>query len=144
MNRFAGYKGLGSYGTIGLEIVLSILLGLWIGTYLDDRFGTSPWMAVVWFFFGCGAAVKAVHRGWKDMQAAAKREEAEEGNPAPAFPDDTSLRWKREEEAHARSEEEARTRGEAEGEGEGPPAEVADDEQGATKEPERRDDREEG
>ncbi|MEZ4293587.1 MAG: AtpZ/AtpI family protein [Polyangiaceae bacterium] len=88
----------GRFGTVGMEIVLSILLGLWIGSKLDDWLGTSPWMAVLWFGFGCVAAGRAVHRTWKDMQAAAKREEAEQGNPTPAFPDEKSLAWKREEE----------------------------------------------
>lgn len=113
MKNAAQYKSLGAYGTIGLEIVLSILLGLWLGTKLDAWLGTAPWMAVLWFVFGCAAAVKAVHRSWKDMQAAAKREEAEEGNPAPQFPDETVKKWKREEEALARREAEAQNDGAA-------------------------------
>ena len=96
MKNAAQYKSLGSYGTIGLELVLSILFGLWIGTKLDGWLGTSPWMAVVWFGFGCAAAGRAVYRGYKDMQAAAKREEAEEGNPEQQFPDEKSLAWQRE------------------------------------------------
>ena len=108
MKNAAQYKSLGAYGTIGLEIVLSILVGLWLGTRLDAWLGTAPWMAVLWFAFGCAAATKSVHRSWKDMQAAAKREEAEQGNPAPQFPDETSLKWQREAERE-------RSRREAEG-----------------------------
>lgn len=139
MKKAAQYRGLGAFGTLGLEIVLSVLLGLWIGTKLDEWLGTSPWMAVLWFAFGCAAAVKAVHRSWKDMQAAAKREEAEEGNPAPQFPDEKTKQWQREEEeaARAREEEAARAR-EEEGDGGGDAA-VADGEGRATKERERRD-----
>jgi ATP synthase protein I len=102
MKNAAQYKSLGAYGTIGLEIVLSILVGLWIGTKLDAWLGTTPWMAVAWFGLGCAAAGKAVYRSWKQMQAAAKREEAEEGNPAQQFPDEKAMKWKREEEALAR------------------------------------------
>jgi ATP synthase protein I len=98
MKNAAQYKSLGAYGTIGIEIVLCILFGWWIGTKLDDRLGTTPWMAVAWFAFGCAAAGKALHRAWKQMQAAAKREEAEEGNPAQQFPDEKALEWQREEE----------------------------------------------
>ena len=109
MNSAKNMKGLGQYGTIGLEMVLSILLGLFIGTKIDERLGTSPWMAVVWFGFGCAAAGRAVYRAWKGMQAEAKKEEAEEGNPAQLFPDDKSKAWEREE-RKAREEREALAR----------------------------------
>jgi F0F1-type ATP synthase assembly protein I len=101
-------KGMGSYGTVGIEMVLSILFGLFIGTKLDDWLGTKPIMALVWFGFGCAAAGRAVYRAWKSMQVEAKREEAEEGNPAPAFPDEKALAWEREDRKRAREEQEAR------------------------------------
>lgn len=142
MKNAAQYKSLGAYGTIGLEIVLSILVGLWLGTRLDAWLGTAPWMAVLWFAFGCAAATKAVHRSWKDMQAAAKREEAEQGNPAPQFPDETSLKWQREAERE-RSRREAEG-GEAEGgaaesAAEAESGEAGEAERSATREAEKRD-----
>jgi ATP synthase protein I len=100
-------KTMGSYGTIGLEIVLSVLLGLFIGMKLDDWLDTKPWLTILWFGFGCAAGGRAVYRSWKDMQAAAKREELEEGNPAQQFPDDKSSEWKREEEKEKKAREEA-------------------------------------
>jgi ATP synthase protein I len=104
-------KAMGSYGTIGLEIVLSVLLGLFIGMKLDDWLGTKPWMTLLWFGFGCAAGGRAVYRSWKQMQAAAKREEAEEGNPAQQFPDDKSLEWKRAEEKEEKARQEAEKAG---------------------------------
>ncbi|WP_437674354.1 AtpZ/AtpI family protein [Sorangium sp. So ce131] len=79
------WKAVGSYGTVGLEVVLSILVGLFIGRWLDAKLGTDPYLSVLWFFFGLGAAGKAVHRSWKEMQAVAAREEREQGNPAPLY-----------------------------------------------------------
>ncbi|WP_437966707.1 AtpZ/AtpI family protein [Sorangium sp. So ce260] len=81
------WKAVGSFGTVGLEVVLCIMLGLFIGRWLDAKLGTDPFLSVLWFFFGLGAAGKAVHRAWKEMQAAAAREEREQGNPAPMFDD---------------------------------------------------------
>ncbi|WP_437732900.1 AtpZ/AtpI family protein [Sorangium sp. So ce1335] len=81
------WKAVGSYGTIGLEVVLSVLLGLFIGRWLDGKLGTDPLMSVLWFFFGLGAAGKSVHRAWKEMRAEAAREEREQGNPAPVYDD---------------------------------------------------------
>jgi F0F1-type ATP synthase assembly protein I len=79
------YKAVGSWGTLGLEIVLSILIGYFGGHWLDERFGTGPWISIVGFFFGCGAAGKAIHRTWKEMAAVTEREEREHGNPAPLY-----------------------------------------------------------
>lgn len=94
---------MGQYGTIGIEMVLSMLAGLWIGSKLDPWLHTDPWMKVLWFFFGCGAAGRTVYRAWRGMQKDALREEALEGNPAPAFLDDKALAWQREEERKQRA-----------------------------------------
>ena len=79
------YRALGSWGTLGLEIVLSVMLGLFGGRWLDGRFGTGQWLSLVGFAFGCAAAGKAIHRTWTDMVAVSKREEREKGNPAPMY-----------------------------------------------------------
>ena len=79
------YRAIGSWGTLGLEIVLSELVGFLGGRWLDARFGTTPWVSVVGFCFGCGAAGSAIHRAWKEMAAVTAREEREQGNPAPRF-----------------------------------------------------------
>jgi ATP synthase protein I len=79
------YKAIGNFATVGLEIALSILLGSGAGYWADGKLGTSPALVIVGFGFGCAAAVKAVMRAYREMQAIAKREEAEQGNPAPLF-----------------------------------------------------------
>jgi hypothetical protein len=81
------WKGVGSFGTVGLEIVLAIVLGLFGGRWLDTKFDTAPYLAVVGFFFGVATAVKAIVRTTKEMQREAAREEREQGNPAPLFDD---------------------------------------------------------
>lgn len=128
MQRARDLKSLGGVGTTGIEVVLSVLFGLWLGTKLDEWLGTKPWMTILWFGFGCAAAGRAVYRSWKAMQAAAKREEAEEGNPPQAFPDEKALAWKREEE---REREEALARAEA-GEGKAENPSLENDEARAT------------
>lgn len=79
-------KTLGGPGTIGLELVLSVMLGLFGGRWLDGKLGTGPWLAIIGFGFGVAAGVRAIHRGWKDMQRINREEEQAEGNPAPMFP----------------------------------------------------------
>jgi hypothetical protein len=84
------YKAVGSWGTLGLEIVISILFGFWLGYKADAWLHTDPWLKLVGFFLGCGAAVKALMRTHKEMQAVTAREEKLQGNPRPAWekPDD--------------------------------------------------------
>ena len=79
------YKAVGSWGTLGLEIVLCVLLGFFGGRWLDGALRDRPLVSVLGFFFGCGAAVKAIHRSLKEMQAVTAREERERGNPAPVY-----------------------------------------------------------
>lgn len=79
------WKGNASFGTVGLEIVLSMLVGLFGGRWLDGRFGSAPWLAMLGFAFGLAAGGKSVWRAFKDMQAVTAREEQEQGNPPPKY-----------------------------------------------------------
>jgi ATP synthase protein I len=45
-----------------LSLVVAIALGWWFGHLLDGWLGTSPWLAVVFFFFGLAAGVMNVYR----------------------------------------------------------------------------------
>jgi ATP synthase protein I len=79
------YKALGDHGTLGIEIALCVIFGAWGGHWLDGKLDTAPVLMIVGFFFGLGAAGKAVHQAWKRMQKEAHREERERGNPAPLW-----------------------------------------------------------
>jgi ATP synthase protein I len=59
-DRKALLRGVGLYGTVGLEMVLATLLGWWIGARLDEWCGTGPWLTVLFLAAGVGAAVKRV------------------------------------------------------------------------------------
>jgi ATP synthase protein I len=79
------YKALGDFGTLGLEIVLCILVGVFGGRWLDGKLGTPPIFMALGFLFGVGAAGKALFRTWKEMKEVTAREEREQGNPTPRF-----------------------------------------------------------
>lgn len=83
--RLAAMKQLGGVGTLGLEVALSIMFGLFGGQWLDGRFGTSPWITVAGFGFGVAAAIRAIIRQTRIMKKEAAKEEALEGNPAPLW-----------------------------------------------------------
>lgn len=48
--------------TLGLEMGSAVIIGLLIGVWLDGRFGTGPWLTLLFLGFGFAAAAKAVIR----------------------------------------------------------------------------------
>jgi len=58
----------GDPAAIGIEIVLAIIMGSGAGYWADGKWGTAPWLTVLGFCFGCGAAAKAVARVIKDFE----------------------------------------------------------------------------
>ncbi len=86
--RLEIYKGLGGFGTLGLEIVLSVLLGLFGGSWLDERYGTTPYLMWGGLAFGVAVSVRAVQRALSIMKREAAREEREAGNPEPLYETD--------------------------------------------------------
>jgi len=56
------WKGVGRYGTVGLELVLSVVVGLFAGQFLDRRFHTAPWLTLVGTGYGVAAGIRALYR----------------------------------------------------------------------------------
>ncbi len=49
-------RTLGLVSTVGMAMALSIALGAGIGYYLDEFFGTRPWLSLIFLGFGIAAA----------------------------------------------------------------------------------------
>lgn len=71
------WKGLGSYGTLGLEIVLGVLLPSYVGIQVDRHYGTGRLWLLVGFAFGVAHGVRAVYRALQQANQAAEAEEEE-------------------------------------------------------------------
>jgi len=63
----------GAAGTMGLHIVSAIIVGLVFGYYLDQYFGTKPWLLMIFFLLGVVAGFKMVFEDFRKLQ---RREEA--------------------------------------------------------------------
>ena len=59
---------MGQYGSIGLQMGLSVAIGLVIGLALDRYLGTTPWMALVFLILGVIAGFLALFRLVKEIQ----------------------------------------------------------------------------
>jgi ATP synthase protein I len=67
----------GSTGAVGIEVAVAITIGYFGGHWLDGKFHTSPWLTIVGFVAGIGAAIKALVR----VTRAYQKKDAED--PAP-------------------------------------------------------------
>ncbi|MDF1750711.1 MAG: AtpZ/AtpI family protein [Alphaproteobacteria bacterium] len=58
----SGMKGIGFAMRLGTELVAAIGIGVGFGYGLDQWLGTTPWLMVLFFFFGGAAGVMNVYR----------------------------------------------------------------------------------
>jgi len=61
-------RELAYYSSLGLQVALSILIGYGIGTYLDSKFRTGPWLTVVFFVLGVAAAGRNIGLAIKKLR----------------------------------------------------------------------------
>ncbi len=55
-------RTLGALSTIGFSFVLAIVIGAWVGWWLDAWLGSAPWLFIAFFFLGLAAGVLNVYR----------------------------------------------------------------------------------
>jgi ATP synthase protein I len=77
-DRKAFFRELGKYSALGLEMALSVVIGMAIGYYLDRWLGTGPWLMVVWIGLGFAAGVRSLYRAAVRSGKDLEREEEEE------------------------------------------------------------------
>lgn len=82
------WKGLGTYGTLGLEIVLGVVLPSYVGIKADRHFGTGRLWLIVGFAFGIAHGVRAVYRALQRANREAEAYEAEERKRRKQYHDD--------------------------------------------------------
>jgi ATP synthase protein I len=67
------WKGYGAYGSVGLELAVSVLLGLFGGRWLDGKLGTDPWLTWLGLGLGVFTGYRAVWRALRRANQEAKR-----------------------------------------------------------------------
>lgn len=53
-------KAVGKYSAIGIEVAASVIIGLFIGSYLDKLFNTSPWLIIIFLILGFTAGMRSL------------------------------------------------------------------------------------
>ena len=72
------WRGVGRYGTVGLEFALSIVVGFLIGDRLDAWMDSAPWFTIFWTIAGLGAGSRALYRAAKSAERDAEELEKNE------------------------------------------------------------------
>ena len=81
-DRIARNWSLLKFSSLGIEMAVAIFIGWGIGYWLDLQLGTYPWLMMLFFFCGVGAAGKAVYRAAREAQAIMDQSAAEDrGGP---------------------------------------------------------------
>lgn len=52
---------LGVLSTVGITLVVSTVIGYFVGHYLDGRFNTTPWLTLVFLLLGIAAGFKNLY-----------------------------------------------------------------------------------
>lgn len=82
------WKGTGRYSTVGLELALSILLGLFGGRWMDQKLGTAPWLTLTGIGFGTAAGVRTVWRALKQANKEAEEQDERDREAREKFHED--------------------------------------------------------
>lgn len=69
-----------SVGSLGLEMGLAVLVGWWVGQWLDTRFETEPYLMLLFLGFGIAAAFKGLFRAARQAKRAATESDGVERN----------------------------------------------------------------
>lgn len=77
------WKDIGRYGTVGLELILSMAVGYYVGRWIDGRFATHGWGARVGFLVGVYAGFRSLYKAAQHMQREAERRDREDQDRQP-------------------------------------------------------------
>ena len=61
-------REVGKYSAIGLEMAISVVIGLAIGWWLDGLFNTKPWLSLIFMLFGFAAGFRSLFKLLKDLR----------------------------------------------------------------------------
>lgn len=62
-----------SHTSVGLEMGIAVILGLFFGRWLDGELGTEPWLMILFVIFGFAAGFKGIFRMLRETDKAEGR-----------------------------------------------------------------------
>lgn len=81
--RAMKWKAYGRYGSLGIELIVSMAVGYFIGKWLDERVGARGWLTGLFTLAGVYAGFRALFKAAKQMERDVEKEEKLERGQAP-------------------------------------------------------------
>jgi ATP synthase protein I len=69
------WKAYGRYGSVGFELVVSMIVGYLFGKWLDDKVGGGGWLTGIFSVAGVYAGFRAIFKAANQMTADIEKEE---------------------------------------------------------------------
>ncbi len=67
-NKRELFKQLARHSAIGLEMAISVVIGMALGWWLDKLFNTKPWLGLAGMLFGFAAGFRSLFRLLKEVR----------------------------------------------------------------------------
>ena len=68
-------KGIGAYGTVGLDFAVAVAICLYGGWWLDKKLGTNPWLMIVGLVLGVVVGFNVLYKAAKRLKEETERED---------------------------------------------------------------------
>jgi len=75
-------KAFARVGAIGIELALSVVVGLLGGSWLDKHFSTGPLLTLVGLLFGLIAGVRSLYQTVRKQQQSSGRDDEKPRDPS--------------------------------------------------------------
>ncbi|HWI55044.1 MAG TPA: AtpZ/AtpI family protein [Desulfobacteria bacterium] len=60
-NDYQGLRMVGQILSAGFTMVIAVAVGYFAGNWLDEYFGTKPWLTITLFILGTAAGLKSLY-----------------------------------------------------------------------------------
>jgi len=71
------FEQISRYGTVGLELGISVAIGITIGFYLDKWLNTSPWLTIIMMLCGTISGFKRIYYALKEIEKEEQQDDQE-------------------------------------------------------------------
>ena len=72
-------RTVGVLSTVGIAMVVATVIGLYVGRWLDSRFGTAPWLTAVFLFLGIAAGFRNLYQTARRAQQTMDEKNGKQG-----------------------------------------------------------------
>ena len=77
------YQAFAMFGSFGFIMAASILVGYFLGSFLDKKLGTEPWLLIIFLFLGIAGAFIEFFKTFQRFTALNSKDKRRKGEDTP-------------------------------------------------------------